>query len=100
MDSHSVDSQSLAALGIFAEKFAQMDAFKFLIVLLEQCPGVPSAQRRYVPERNVSRVRCLLALTGCDCHVDQLALRMTALFDSMQDIRSLQDLSNDTAPSS
>src|SRR5215475_10510431 len=66
-----------------------MDALCLLVVLLQPCPGGAHAQ-----SRDAHR------LTGRDCHLSQLALRSTALLESMQTIRSFQDLTKDAAPSS
>src|ERR1700722_4711198 len=77
-----------------------MGAFQFAVVLFEGCPGRAGAQRRHVSRWNVGRAGGVLALTGRDYHVGQLALRMTALLDSMHAIRSFHDLLKDAAPSS
>src|SRR5580698_2452544 len=77
-----------------------MDILGRPIVLLQQLPGGAAAQRWTAHGLDICRLGGALALTGHGCHVDQLALRMTALFDLTQSIRSSQDLTNDTAPSS
>src|SRR5262245_20252233 len=66
-----------------------MNTFYLVVLLLKRAPSGALAQ-----SRDAHR------LTGRDCHLSQLALRSTALFESMQAIRSFQDLTKDAAPSS
>ena len=76
-----------------------MDALDLLVVLLQRAQAGRLRKAGTLIDCFL-RIWCTLALTGRRCHLGQLALRIAALLESMQAIRSFQDLTKDAAPSS
>src|SRR5262245_55483667 len=68
------------------------------MVLLQQGRGWAATQGRYARELLARGRWSALARSRHHCHF-QLALRIAALLDSTQVIRSFHDLTNDAAPS-
>ncbi len=113
IEARRLDRQLLAAVRIVGEQLLQLQVLRCLIMFLKQLPGRAPAQRWPTGGFGASRLdasrldasrlgagRFGTGRVGRGCHGDQLALRMTALLDLTQSIRSSQDLTNDTAPSS
>src|SRR5579883_2241126 len=73
-----------------------MNALHLLEMALQQSPGRPLPQCRDAHCFSPRRLNCTPALQP----PRQLAFRIAALFDSMQEMRSVHDFTKDLAPSS
>src|SRR5258708_20083588 len=99
LDPTGLDGQPFPAIVILGKELTEVQALRRLVVRLQQRPGRAHAQGWHAHRLAPRELCCTLARTGCHRHLRQLALRMAALLDSTQAIRSFQDLTNDEAPS-
>src|SRR5262245_46722268 len=100
IESHGLDREPLAALGVLCKELPQMQIFEPLVVRLQRFPCRERAQAWYLPWLLLGPGSCACALGRGRGHLCQLALRIALALRSTQAIRSFQDLTNEAAPSS